>query len=107
MSDKLAQKSYKDYERLSRYATFPYYFNVQDNKYIYGTTANLQEDTPFSAHTVVDGDTLDSLALEYYNNPTYYWVIADFNRIRDPYEKLKSGVILKIPSITSIEFEEY
>lgn len=107
MSDKITQKSYKDYVRLSRYATFPYYFNVQDNKYIYGTTANLRDDTPFTAHTVDVGDTLDTLALEYYNNPTYYWVIADFNRIQDPYAKLKVGEIIKIPSITAIKYEEY
>lgn len=106
MSDILTQKSYKDYTRLSRYATFPYYFNVNDNKYIYGTTANLNDTTPYTAHTVQRGDTLDTLALEYYNNPTYYWIIADFNRIQDPYEKLSEGAIVKIPSLTAISFIE-
>lgn len=102
--DKLTQKSYKDYARLSRYATFPYYFNVQDNKYIYGTTENLRDDTPFEAHVIEMGDTLDSLALQYYNNPTYYWIIADFNRIQDPYITLKVGAVIKIPSVTGIKF---
>jgi nucleoid-associated protein YgaU len=57
------------------------------------------------SHKVKDGDTLDSLALYYYNNPTYYWVIADFNRIQDPYLELEVGRILKIPTFSNIAFK--
>jgi hypothetical protein len=58
------------------------------------------------SHTVKPEDTLDSLALTYYNNPTYWWVIAYFNKISDPFVKLSLKYsIIKIPSISSIEFK--
>lgn len=104
--DILNDKQYKQYERVSRYSVFPFYYNTMDNKYIYGITAHLDtEDSKCVSHKVKDGDTLDSLALYYYNNPTYYWIIADFNRIQDPYEELEIGTILKIPTFSNIAFK--
>lgn len=104
--DVLINKDYKDYQRVSRYGVFPYYYNRLDGKYVYGTTAHLKTtDTSFVSHKVDIGDTLDTLALYYYNNPTYYWVIADFNRIQDPYEKLEIGSVLKIPTFSNIEYD--
>jgi hypothetical protein len=45
------------------------------------------------------------LALKYYNNPTFWWVIAYFNDIQDPFKPLKDKRdTIKIPSISSIEF---
>ena len=99
-------KAYKAYDKLSRYNNFPYYYNVLDNKYIYGITAYLKDTTPYTIHIVKQDDTLDSLALEYYNNPTYFWIIADFNRINDPYITLKVGTRIKIPAFSNIEFEQ-
>ncbi len=102
----LVDKQYKNYDKVSRYQIFPFYYNTVDKRYVYGLTANLKtQDTPFVAHKVKFGDSLDSLALYYYGNPTYYWVIADFNRIRDPYSKLTPDSIIKIPTFSSIEFE--
>jgi hypothetical protein len=50
---------------------------------------------------------LDSLALTYYNNPTYWWAIAYFNDIPDAFENLYDNfIIIKIPNISSIEFGE-
>ena len=66
-------KTYKQYNHLSRYNNFPYFYDTLDNKYIYGTTAYLKTDTPYVIHTVKQNDSLDSLALYYYNNPTYFW----------------------------------
>ena len=43
--DKLINKSYKNYNHFSRYSSFPYYYNVEDEKYIYGTTAQLDPNT--------------------------------------------------------------
>lgn len=103
--DVLTKKAYKEYNRLSRYAPIPYYYHLGDDKYIHGTDKHLRTDTPYTTHIVVGGDTLDTLALKYYNNPTYYWMIASFNRIRDPYKELVVGSAIKIPSISSIEFE--
>lgn len=102
----LSNKKYKSYERTSRYQVFPTYFHNIDEKRIYGITAHLlTEDTSYVPHMVGHNDTLDSLALYYYNNPTYYWIIADFNRIRDPYEPLEVGRILKIPTFSNIAFD--
>lgn len=104
--DVLKNKSYRDYQKLSRYNNFPYYFNKLDNKYIYGTTCWLKDNTPYTYYTVQRGDTIDKLALYYYNNPTYFWIICDFNRIADPYIELQEGSKIKIPSISNLEFQD-
>ena len=104
--DVLKNKSYKDYSKLSRYAGFPYYYHSIDDKYIYGKTAWLNDETPYTSYRVKPRDTWDSLALEFYNNPTLYWVICSFNRVADPYTTPEVGSYIKIPSISSIEFEE-
>lgn len=104
--DILTRKEYKNYDRVSRYSVFPYYYNHIDNKYIYGTTAHLKkQDVNFVSHKIVQGDTLDTLSLYYYNSPTYFWIIADFNNIIDPFEDLSVGKILKIPTFSHVEFE--
>lgn len=100
----LTDKGYRSYDYISRYQQFPYYFNSQDNKYVYGTTAQLDDTVGYSIHNVVRGDTFDSIALEYYNNPTLYWIICDFNRIQDPYKKLYEGEQIKVPVLSSIVF---
>ena len=104
MPDVLKDKSYKDYNYISRYIGVPYYYNKVDDKYIYGTAQQLNDTSAYVLHKVVLGDTLDSLALKYYNNPTLFWIIADFNRIQDPYKELLVGENVKIPSISSISF---
>ena len=105
MMNVLTKKEYKQYERVSRYAVFPYYFNNIDKKYIYGITSHLKtQDVSFVSHKIVEGDTLDTLALYYYNSPTFFWIIADFNNILDPYEDLKVGETLKIPTFSNVEF---
>lgn len=105
MSDVLVNKQYREYQRVSRYSAVPYYYNTTDDKYIYGTACKLKKDVSYKNHPVSVGDTLDTLALYYYNNPTYFWIIADFNDIIDPYEELKVGEILKIPTFSTIEFD--
>ena len=106
MSEVLTNKQTRDYEYLSRYNNFPYYYHTIDQRYVYGTTANLSTDTSYTLHEVKRTDTLDTLALQYYNNPTFFWVIADFNRIQDPYKKLEEGSKIKIPTLSSIEYED-
>lgn len=102
----LTNKSYKQSNNLSRYSNTPYYYHTIDDKYIYGTAKNLRLDTPYSLYTVQQGDTLDSIALEFYNNPTLYWVICFFNHINDAFVDLNVGDKLKIPGLSTIEFEE-
>lgn len=102
----LKNKTYKDYNYVSRYSPFPYYYNKNDNKHIYGITAYLDNTTVYTLHTIEQGDTLDRLALDYYNNPTLYWVICSYNRIQNPYKKLIVGNTLKIPSLSNIEYDK-
>lgn len=98
-------KSTKSYNYICRYQSFPYYFNNEDEKYIYGTTSQLDKDVSYVAHTVKKGDTFDSLSLYYYNSPLYFWVIMDFNSIQDPFQELKAGQTLRIPTLNGIKFE--
>lgn len=103
----LKDKAYKTYLALSRYAPFPYYYNTEDDKFIYGITKHIGQNISYSLHTVEEYDSLDSLALYYYGRPDYYWVIADFNRIKDPFIHLKDEFKeIKIPTLTNVAFED-
>jgi hypothetical protein len=103
--DVLKNKSYKQYETMSRYSPFPYYYHSLDDRFTYGMDAYLKDDTPYQTYYVQRGDTLDSIALKFYNSPTKYWIICSFNRIRNPYITLVEGQAIKVPSISSIEFK--
>ena len=103
--DVLTSKSFRTTSKLSRYTPFPYYYHTLDNKYVYGTCAYLKDSTVYTMHTVVYGETFDSLALYYYNNPTLYWIICSFNHIQDPFTKLEPGEQIKIPALANIEFD--
>lgn len=104
--DILKNKQYRQYDYISRYSTFPLYYNTVDEKYIYGITSHLSEQSQYVAHKVVATDTLDSLAFKYYGRPDLYWIIADFNRIQDPFITLIDKVsVIKIPSLSTLSFE--
>jgi nucleoid-associated protein YgaU len=101
----LKNKSYKEYSKISRYSQIPYYYHIIDDKYVSGKSAHLKTDTVYTMHTIRKNDTFDSLALEFYNNPTLFWIICSFNNIQDPFLKLKEGDLIKIPSLSNIEFD--
>ena len=101
----LINKQYKTYNNLSRYSVYPIYYNTLDKKFEGSITGWVDNTTPYIEHTVKEFDTLDSLALYYYGNPVYYWIIADYNRIQDPFENLNAGLVLKIPTFSSISFD--
>jgi len=103
--DVLKDKQYYQYDYTSRYTGVPYYYNIADQRQIYGIGSNLNKNTAWVAHQVSETDTLDYLALKYYNNPTFWWIIAYFNDIQDAFIRLfDKYTMLKIPSISSIEF---
>lgn len=106
----LTNKTAKTGQYFSRNNGFYYYYNKLDNKNQLSTkawlgrTANVQE----TRYIVKEGDTYDMLALTFYNNPTYYWIICDYNRIIDPFVEPKKGDILYIPTLgTNLQFETY
>lgn len=104
--EKLTNKRYNNFEYTCRYTTVPYYYDTEKQDTIYGIGAQMNPNTAFVSHKVIPEDTLDSLALTYYNNPTYWWVIAYFNKITDPFIQLSLKFsVIKIPSISSIEFK--
>lgn len=104
--DVLTGKSKKDYTYVSRYASLPYYYNSNDKRYVYGLSKHLRQDTEYVLHHIADTDTLDSLALKYYGRPDLYWVIADFNRITDPFISLSETFIdICVPSLNGIRWE--
>ena len=99
----LKDKSSKTYLYTSRYATLPYYYNILDKKYMYGISKNLNTNTDYVLHNLVDSDSLDSLALKYYGRPDLFWVIADFNNLNDPYIRLVDKMSsIKIPALSGI-----
>ena len=99
----LKDKSSRTYFYTSRYATLPYYYNTLDKKYVYGISKNLNTNTDYVLHNLVDSDSLDSLALKYYGRPDLFWVIADFNNLNDPYIRLVDQMSsIKIPALSGI-----
>lgn len=102
--DVLKDKQYKDYNRLSRYSNFPIYYNTLNDKYCSSTVSYLSDETEYILYNVELNDTYDSISLKNYNNPTYFWIICNFNRITDPFEKPKPGTTLRVPIISNIEF---
>lgn len=107
MGDVLINKQRRTYTYTSRYSKFPFYYNTVDGKYIYGLTGQLDLETDYVLHTVAPGDTLDSLAFQYYGRPDFFWIIADFNRIKDSlgvlYNKYST---IKVPNMTRLNFSE-
>ena len=103
----LKDKSTKSADYISRYSNFPFYYHELDDKYLQGLGGQLSQDTAYMNVQITDVTTLDFLADKYYGRPDYWWVIADFNRIQDPFLKLFPRFTeLKIPSISGIEFME-
>lgn len=103
--DDLKNKKYLKFDYTSRYSGVAFYYNVRDEKEVAGLSKNVSKEVNYVTHVVKNTDTLDKLALTYYNNPSYWWVIAYFNDIQDAFINLKNNFeTLKIPSISSLTF---
>lgn len=106
----LTNRAIKSSKYYSRYNGLSYYYNNLDDKYQLETRHWLKEfiDTSkIQTYIVKEKDTYDTIALEFYNNPTYYWVICDYNRIIDPFTPPKVGAVLYLPSLNAgLEFEK-
>jgi hypothetical protein len=68
---KLTNKKYPSYDYLSRYTGVATYYDPALEKTISGIGEQMSKNAPFVTHAVMPEDTLDTLALTYYNNPTY------------------------------------
>ena len=103
--DRLKNKSYERFNYTSRYTGIPYYYDIETKQDVYGIIKPMLKNSAWVAHKISQEDNLDALALKYYNNPSFWWIIAFFNNITDPFIKLKDYFdIIKIPNISSISF---
>ena len=103
--EKFIKKRYNTFDYPCRYTSVPYFYDTEAQVEVYGIGTQMSSKTAFVSHQVRPDDTLDSLALTYYNNPSYWWVIAYFNKITDPFITLNSRfAVIKIPALSSIEF---
>lgn len=103
--DVLKGKFYKSYTHISRYQPIPYSYNVLDDKYVYWLTSHLRKNNSYATVKITQRDTLDSLSNQYYGRPDYYWVIADFNDMPDPFVELWGNYdTLDIPTLGNISY---
>lgn len=65
---------------------------------------NLSEDNTDTLVTIRDDLTkrLDLISQKAYGTPQLWWVIAEFNGIRDPLFDIRAGQILRIPNIDRV-----
>lgn len=59
-------------------------------------------DADIQIHRVVGSDRIDQIAADFYGNPRWWRVIAEFNDIADPLQ-LRPGQILRIPRRAILE----
>lgn len=93
----------KQYTYFSRYNNLSTYYDTEEKKRYYETNKPIikNKNIQFITHTVGVNETLDTIALKYYGNPLYWWIIADFNNIQDVFN-LKEGYNLKLPNFNQI-----
>jgi hypothetical protein len=105
--DTLKNKRFINFGYTARYSGVPIYYDTIRERDIVGIGKDLNKKTPYLTHTVKERETLDSLALKYYNNPTYWWIIAMFNDIQDALiDNLKDRYpVIQIPNIAALVFE--
>ncbi len=97
----------KNYGYLSRYSGASIYYDTLGEREIYGLIKDISKDIPHVTHWLSTTDTLDSLALKYYNNPTYWWIIAMYNDIPDALMPLTPRyATLYIPSLAGLSFKK-
>ena len=99
-----ATKSYKTYDYICRYESFPYYYDETNNRYYYGLTSWLSTNVSYTLYEVKAGDSYDSIALNFYGCALFWWIICDYNRVMDCLVPLEIGTRLKLPSISAISF---
>ncbi len=103
--DVLKEKFYREYNTLSRYSPFPCYYNTLDNKYMMGSVTNLDQISNYTIYEVQHGESYDLVALKAYGNPTYYWIICNYNNVSDPFLPPETGTKLKVPVLSDISFK--
>ena len=78
---------------------------IYDNEKMYGIRKRVSsvKNIDDSMYPVKNGDTLKSIAYDIYDDARLYWVIAEFNKIIDPFKKLIVGTELMYPSMKRVK----
>lgn len=71
---------------------------------LYRTELVYQKSPQDKFHIISDGDSLDSLANQYYSNDKYWWIIYDINKnvLENPFD-LPVGSTLIIPYLERLK----
>lgn len=62
----------------------------------------LTETMDSRVYIVIQGDNLTNIAYKFYNEPLYWYLIADVNKIFNPFE-LEIGQTLIIPNLSNYQ----
>jgi Base plate wedge protein 53 len=80
---------------------------VNGNKeydYLYNSLSGFVMNYPISYYQITESDVMrpDLISYKIYGTVDYWWLILFVNDIQDPLNDIKSGTIIKIPSILDI-----
>jgi hypothetical protein len=53
----------------------------------------------FVYHEYIEGERLDQLAWKYYQRPSFWWLIPEYNPEIEDFTNIKPGTLLRIPSV--------
>jgi nucleoid-associated protein YgaU len=86
-----------------RYATF-----LTDGADVYVSIPpgyNTLDSTDDVYYTVQTGDDVTRVASKALGDPRYWWVVADFNDLLDPFADLVPGTQLRVPSLQRLHMQ--
>lgn len=102
-----SQVQVKDRRRSNRYRTCPVYADEETHEYVLGTREikEIPSSTQDAYHTVnsYEAYRLDLIAYHYYGNALLWWVIAQANGIRDVFNDVVPGMVLRIPNMATLQ----
>lgn len=84
---------------MNRYKTIDNKFTEEGKKYISNPIyPNIPPTSDDSYVMTTDGDRYDTLAKEFYNDITLWWVIASANKFNNASLALEPGIQLRVPA---------
>lgn len=72
------------------------YFNLCKN--IYFDNVEFLSSNEVSDYVILENDTWTNISYKFFNTYKLWWLICKFNNIKNPFDELIPGNIIKIPS---------
>lgn len=93
----------REYEKTSRYQILRVLLNDNQRYLETYNQVKIPESDNDTYHIVSFNEEgrLDIIANNYYNDPSFWWILAVANQMIDPFD-FKKGVMIRIPPITSV-----